>query len=108
MEIRRLQKDLERAQRERDIEKVFGTCKRSYGLRRMRWLGLAKAGLQVRLAAIAYNIRRIGRRAETDSRVNALEVFPASIFGGASSLLKKPEKRLSVLGGAARFCSVRA
>jgi len=40
------------------IEKVFGTCKRSYGLRRMRWLGLAKAGLQVRLAAIAYNLRR--------------------------------------------------
>lgn len=31
------------------IEKVFGTCKRSYGLRRMRWLGLAKAGLQVRM-----------------------------------------------------------
>jgi len=40
------------------IEKVFGTCKRAYGLRRMRWLGLAKAGLQVRLAAIAYNLRR--------------------------------------------------
>ncbi len=40
------------------IEKVFGTCKRSYGLRRMRWLGLAKAGLQVRLTAIAYNLRR--------------------------------------------------
>ena len=40
------------------IEKVFGTAKRSYGLRRMRWLGLAKAGLQVRLTAIAYNIRR--------------------------------------------------
>ena len=40
------------------IEKVFGTMKRSYGLRRMRWLGLAKAGLQVRLAAIAYNLRR--------------------------------------------------
>ena len=40
------------------IEKVFGTWKRSYGLRRMRWLGLAKAGLQVRLAAIAYNLRR--------------------------------------------------
>jgi transposase, IS5 family len=40
------------------IEKVFGTGKRSYGLRRMRWLGLAKAGLQVRLAAIAYNLRR--------------------------------------------------
>ena len=43
------------------IEKVFGTCKRSYGLRRMRWLGLAKAGLQVRLAAIAYNLRRSWR-----------------------------------------------
>jgi IS5 family transposase len=39
------------------IEKVFGTCKRSYGLRRMRWLGLAKAGLQVRLTAVAYNLR---------------------------------------------------
>ena len=40
------------------IEKVFGTWTRSYGLRRMRWLGLAKAGLQVRLTAIAYNLRR--------------------------------------------------
>ena len=43
------------------IEKVFGTCKRSYGLRRMRWIGLAKAGLQVRLTAIAYNVRRSWR-----------------------------------------------
>ena len=41
------------------IEKVFGTWKRSYGLRRMRWLGLAKAGLQVRLTAMAYNLRRM-------------------------------------------------
>ncbi len=40
------------------IEKVFGTWKRSYGLRRMRWLGLAKAGLQVRLTVTAYNLRR--------------------------------------------------
>ena len=40
------------------IEKIFGTRKRSYGLRRMRWRGLAKAGLQVRLTAIAYNLRR--------------------------------------------------
>lgn len=40
------------------VEKVFGTWKRSYGLRQMRWLGLAKAGLQVRLAAMAYNLRR--------------------------------------------------
>ena len=40
------------------IEKIFGTCKRSYGLRRMRWRGLAKAGLQVRLTAMAHNLRR--------------------------------------------------
>ena len=33
----------------------------SYSLRRMRWLGLAKAGLQVRLAAMAYNLRRSWR-----------------------------------------------
>ena len=39
------------------IEKVFGTTKRSHGLRQMRWLGLAKAGLQVRLTAIAHNLR---------------------------------------------------
>ena len=40
------------------IEKVFGTWKRTYGLRRMRWLRLAKVGLQVRISAIAYNLRR--------------------------------------------------
>ena len=40
------------------IEKIFGTWKRSYGLRRMRWRGLAKAALQVHLTAIAYNRRR--------------------------------------------------
>lgn len=40
------------------IEKIFGTWKRSYGLRRMRWRGLAKAAAQIRLTAIAYNLRR--------------------------------------------------
>ncbi len=40
------------------IEKIFGTWKRRYGLRRMRWRGLAKAACQVRLTAIAYNLRR--------------------------------------------------
>lgn len=40
------------------IEKIFGTWKRSYGLRRMRWRGLAKAAIQVRFTAIAYNIKR--------------------------------------------------
>jgi IS5 family transposase len=60
--LRRLQEHNAKVQRVRArIEKVFGTCKRSYGLRRMRWLGLAKAGLQVRLTAIAYNLRRSWR-----------------------------------------------
>lgn len=40
------------------IEKIFGTWKRSYGLRRMRWCGLAKAAAQVRLTAVAYNLQR--------------------------------------------------
>lgn len=40
------------------IEKIFGTWKRSYGPRRMRWSGLAKAAVQVRLTAIAYNFKR--------------------------------------------------
>ena len=40
------------------IEKVFGTAKRSYGLRRARYLGLARVSLQVHLTAIAYNLRR--------------------------------------------------
>ncbi len=40
------------------IEKTFGTWKRCYGLRRMRWRGLAKAAVQVHLTAIAYNLKR--------------------------------------------------
>ncbi len=40
------------------IEKIFGTWKRCYGLRRMRWRGLAKVSIQVRLTAIAYNLKR--------------------------------------------------
>jgi IS5 family transposase len=40
------------------IEKIFGTWKRSYGFRGMRWRGLAKACLQARLTAIAYNLKR--------------------------------------------------
>lgn len=40
------------------IEKIFGTWKRSYGQRKMRWRGLAKAAVQVRLTAIAYNLKR--------------------------------------------------
>lgn len=39
------------------IEKIFGTCKRSYDLRRMRWRGLAKAAVQIRRTAIAYSMK---------------------------------------------------
>jgi IS5 family transposase len=41
------------------IEKVFGTGKRSYGLGRARYLGLAKMSLQAHLTAVAYNLRRV-------------------------------------------------
>ena len=48
------------------IEKIFGTSKRSYGLRRMPfrrssgqgWRGIAKAAVQIHLTAIAYNLKR--------------------------------------------------
>lgn len=40
------------------IEKIFGTWKSSYALRRMGQRGLAKARLQVQLTTIAYNLRR--------------------------------------------------
>jgi IS5 family transposase len=40
------------------IEKIFGTWKRSYGLRRMRWRGLARAKAQVHFTATAYNLKR--------------------------------------------------
>lgn len=43
------------------LAKVSGTGKRSHGLRRMRWVGLAKAGVQVRLAAMACTLRRSWR-----------------------------------------------
>ncbi len=43
------------------IEKIFGTWKRSYRFRCMRWMGLAKAKLQVHLAVIAYNFKRYWR-----------------------------------------------
>jgi IS5 family transposase len=47
------------------VEKIFGTWKRSYHLRAMQWIGLAKAKLQVHLAAIAYNLKRYWRLQNT-------------------------------------------
>jgi IS5 family transposase len=43
------------------IEKIFGRWKRSYHFRSMRWIGLAKARLQIHLAVIAYNCKRFWR-----------------------------------------------
>ena len=40
------------------IEKIFGTCKEHYGLRRMAHRGIVKATLQVMLTAIACNLKR--------------------------------------------------
>lgn len=40
------------------IEKIFGTCKRHYGLRRLTCVGLARATLQVLLTALACNLKR--------------------------------------------------
>jgi hypothetical protein len=43
------------------IGKIFGTWKRTYRFRCMRWIGLSKAKLQVHLAVIAYNCKRYWR-----------------------------------------------
>jgi transposase, IS5 family len=40
------------------VEKIFGTAKRSYGLGRARYLGLARVSLQVHLTLLAYNLTR--------------------------------------------------
>lgn len=40
------------------VEKIFGTAKRSYGLARARYVGLARVSLQVHLTFMAYNLTR--------------------------------------------------
>lgn len=40
------------------VERVFGTLKRSYGYRCVRYFGLAANATQLRLLVIAYNLRR--------------------------------------------------
>lgn len=40
------------------VEKIFGTSKRSYGLGRARYVGLARVSLQVHLSFLAYNLTR--------------------------------------------------
>lgn len=39
------------------IEKVFESCKRSYGLLKMRWRGHANAAVQIHLTKNSYNIK---------------------------------------------------
>ena len=41
------------------IESVFGTLKRSYGLARMRYMGLMRNTLAVLLALTAWNLARV-------------------------------------------------
>ena len=43
------------------VEKIFGTAKRSYGLGRARYVGLARVSLQVHLTLLAYNLTRATR-----------------------------------------------
>ena len=49
------------------IEKIFGTWKRSYGLRSVRYRGLARVACQVRLTAIAFNLKRANRLLLTEA-----------------------------------------
>lgn len=40
------------------VEKIFGTAKRSYGLGRARYIGLARVSLQVHLTLLVFNLTR--------------------------------------------------
>ena len=41
------------------VEKVFGTLKRSYGYRRVRYCGLERNAVEMWLKLIAYNLRKV-------------------------------------------------
>ena len=43
------------------VEHVFGTLKRSYGYRTVRYLGLARNAVELWFKCMAYNLRRAGR-----------------------------------------------
>ena len=49
------------APRRAPVEHVFGTLKRSYGYRTVRYLGLARNGVELWFKCLAYNLRRAGR-----------------------------------------------
>ena len=52
------------APRQAPVDQVFGTLKRSYGYRTVRYLGLARNALELRVMCLTYNLRRaaINRR----------------------------------------------
>ena len=41
------------------VEKVFGTLKRSYGYRRVRYCGLERNAAEMWLKLMAYNLRKV-------------------------------------------------
>ena len=41
------------------VEKVFGTLKRSYGCRRVRYCGLERNAAEMWLKLMAYNLRKV-------------------------------------------------
>ena len=49
----------------RSVEKVFGTLKRSYGYRRVRYRGLGRNAVEMWFKVMAYNLRRADRIAAT-------------------------------------------
>ena len=49
------------AARRAPVEQVFGTLKRSYGYRTVRYLGLARNALELWVKCLAYNLRRAAR-----------------------------------------------
>ncbi len=51
------------------VEKVFGTLKRSYGYRRVRYMGLERNATELSLKCLAYNLRRAERLLFADAPV---------------------------------------
>ena len=41
------------------VEKIFGTFKRTYGFRRARYIGLVKNQVWLHVLAIAYNLKKV-------------------------------------------------
>jgi hypothetical protein len=70
-----------------------GTWKRSYGLRGMRWIGIAKAAAQVHLTAIAYS-----KSAARSSGVPSIEAL-TQFFVGLQWDLAFPGLRKPPIGG---------